>query len=78
MTKAVALIDNFGYFQIITASGRQVIKPDEVADNGVIHIVDKVLLPPHGTVTDIVANDPVFSILKAAVLAAGLDSVLAG
>ena len=45
-----------------------------IATNGVIHIIEKVLFP---TITDIVVDDPNFSILKAAVVRAGLADDLA-
>ena len=47
---------------------------DLIASNGVIHIIEKVLIPP--TITDIVVEDPNFSILKAAVVKAGLATAL--
>jgi transforming growth factor-beta-induced protein len=45
--------------------------------NGVIHVIDKVLLPPSQSLVDIAAGNPAFSILVSAVQAAGLDGVLA-
>lgn len=37
--------------QRVRVDGANVIKPDVVASNGVIHVVDRVLLPPAGTVS---------------------------
>lgn len=67
------------------------ISVDNIADNGVVHVIDKVLLPidlegnDAGTITDIVAasgpgfdNDGAdFDILLEAVVTAGLDGTLA-
>lgn len=50
---------------------------DVMAKNGVIHIIDSVLLPPQQTITDQVASDPELSTLLAAVSAAGLGNALA-
>ena len=50
---------------------------DISASNGVIHVISKVLMP--ATIKDIVVLDPNFSILKAAVVRAGLaDAVATG
>ena len=54
-----------------------VITADLIASNGVVHIIDAVLLPPMGTVTDYVADTDTLSTLETAVLAAELDSILA-
>lgn len=51
---------------------------DIVTDNGVVHVIDAVLLPPRTTVVDVVVNSPDHSILEAAVLAADLDGTLSG
>ena len=45
--------------------------------NGVIHVIDRVLLPPGQSLVDIAAGNPAFSILVTAVKAAGLDGALA-
>lgn len=49
---------------------------DIIATNGVIHVVEKVLTP--ATIKDLVVLDPNFSILKTAVIRAGLADALNG
>ncbi len=49
---------------------------DITASNGVIHVIDKVLLPP--TVVGIAINNPVFSILVEAAVKADLAGTLSG
>ena len=54
---------------------------DIQADNGVVHVIDAVLLPPAPqptTVVDIVVNSDVHNTLEAAVIAAGLADDLSG
>ncbi|MBP06152.1 MAG: beta-Ig-H3/fasciclin, partial [Chloroflexi bacterium] len=51
---------------------------DLVADNGVVHVIDAVLLPPTNTIYDIVSNSPDHTTLKAAIDACSLDGVLSG
>ena len=58
----------------ILINGVKVKKADLIATNGVIHVISKVLMP--ATITDIVIWDPKFSILKAAVVKAGLADAL--
>ena len=54
----------------------QVTTADLVADNGVVHVLDAVLLPPSGTVVDVVVNSEDHTILETAVVAAGLTEAL--
>ncbi|MFO7370109.1 MAG: fasciclin domain-containing protein [Bacteroidales bacterium] len=51
---------------------------DIEVDNGVVHVIDAVLLPPAVTVVDIVVNSAAHDTLEAAVIAAGLADDLAG
>ena len=61
----------------------QVIITDIIASNGVIHVLDSVLLPPQeeeslGTIVDIAVADGRFETLVAAVVAADLAETLSG
>ena len=54
---------------------------DIVGANGVVHVIDAVLLPPPptpATVVDIIVNSPAHNVLEAAVVAAGLVEALSG
>ena len=62
------------------SSPASILIPDVVTANGAVHVIDQVLLPNGGNVTksitDIVVENPNFSLLKAAVIRAGLASAL--
>ncbi len=49
-----------------------------MTDNGVVHVIDAVLIPARTTVVDVVVNSNVHNTLKAAVIAAGLVETLQG
>ena len=68
------------FLQVITATGSQVTLADQMASNGVIHVVDRVMFPaPTETVTGLVKSLPtLFSTLLTALMAAGLDDTLNG
>ncbi len=51
---------------------------DIPADNGIVHVIDAVLLPPTNTVVDIIVNSDDHNTLEAAVIAAELDDDLSG
>ena len=55
-----------------------IVATDIVASNGVIHVIDKVLLPPDKTIVQTAMAVPAFSILVDAVVAAGLVDTLSG
>jgi uncharacterized surface protein with fasciclin (FAS1) repeats/predicted lipoprotein with Yx(FWY)xxD motif len=63
----------------VFVNGAQVIIPDLEAGNGVVHVIDAVLLPPvPETVVDIVVNSDVHETLETAVIAAELADDLSG
>ena len=59
-----------------------VVVADIIADNGVVHVIDAVLLPPApeptNTILDIVVNSDDHDTLEVAVIAAGLAETLSG
>jgi len=61
----------------VTINGATVIMADVKASNGVVHVIDKVLLPPKAKdIVDIAASTGKFNTLLAAAKAAGLVSTL--
>jgi uncharacterized surface protein with fasciclin (FAS1) repeats len=60
----------------------EVVQTDVLADNGVIHVIDSVLLPPDiafpGTLVDAVSSYPAFDTLVGAVASAELVNALQG
>ena len=51
---------------------------DIITDNGVVHVIDAVLLPPTTTVVDVIVGSDDHNVLEAAVIAAELDDDLSG
>jgi uncharacterized surface protein with fasciclin (FAS1) repeats len=77
----IVKIDSAGAgLQITDGRNRKsnIVKADVLASNGVIHAIDKVLLPPDKTVVQTAVANPDFSILVEAVTAAGLADTLNG
>lgn len=56
-------------------NGVAVVKADITARNGVIHVIDRVLMPPVGNIVQTVVANPAYSYLVAAVLRASQGSV---
>jgi len=67
------LINSDGVF----INNAKVTVADVIADNGVVHVIDAVLLPP-ATVADVIVNSPILTTLEAAAGAAGLVPTLQG
>ena len=67
-------INNDGVF----INDAQVTMTDLQADNGVVHVINAVLLPPPATFVEIIVNSPDHETLEAAVIAAELDDDLSG
>ncbi len=64
---------------VVTINGIQVIITDIIASNGVIHVIEQVLLPPaEPTIVELAAADGRFSTLVGALQATGLDEALSG
>ncbi|MFT3705227.1 MAG: fasciclin domain-containing protein [Agriterribacter sp.] len=58
----------------VSVNGANVVKADIMASNGVIHAINKVLIPPPGTIVALAAANADFSFLVAAVLRASEGS----
>lgn len=68
---ALTITDGRNRSALITATDLQ-------AKNGVVHLVDKVILPPNKNIVETAQSLPQFSVLVEAVVAADLQSVLSG
>nr|KAG5705886.1 hypothetical protein BaRGS_030776 [Batillaria attramentaria] len=67
----------FGYRQrVVTVQCAPVITTDVPACNGVAHVISQLLIPPTGTVVDVLVADPNYSTLVELVQAAGLVGAL--
>merc|ERR1712168_713316 len=65
--------------KIATINGAKVTKADQMATNGVIHVINRVMFPiPMGSVVDVVVKDQDFSTLLKAVQTAKLATTLSG
>ena len=60
------------------ASASNITATNTMATNGVVHVIDQVLLPLPGTIAAQVSSNPNFTLLKAAVVKGGLAATLDG
>jgi uncharacterized surface protein with fasciclin (FAS1) repeats len=65
-------------FDVFRVGGANVRRPDIMASDGIIHVVDRVILPPNSSIVDLAVGSEALSTLVAAVKAAGLVDTLAG
>lgn len=73
-TKLFASRNTNGVF----VNGLRVVQPNVEARNGVVHVIEKVLIPPTQTIAGIATSDTSFSFLVAAVVKLGLVPTLSG
>jgi transforming growth factor-beta-induced protein len=64
--------------EMLKVNDSQVVLADIDASNGVIHVIDAVLLPPQKNILDIATENGSFTTLLAAIQAAGLEDTLKG
>ncbi|XZE56855.1 fasciclin domain-containing protein [Planctomycetaceae bacterium SH139] len=62
----------------VTVDSSKVVQTDILCSNGIIHVIDSVLLPESGTIVEVASNTGSFGTLLAAANAAGLVSTLNG
>lgn len=62
----------------VMVDGANIVATDVACSNGVIHVIDTVILPVDGTIVDVAAKNGSFNTLVAAVKAAGLVETLSG
>jgi uncharacterized surface protein with fasciclin (FAS1) repeats len=62
----------------VMVDGANVVSTDIACSNGVIHVIDGVMLPVQGTIVDVAVSNGSFNTLVAAVKAAGLVETLSG
>ncbi|KAH3788436.1 hypothetical protein DPMN_166580 [Dreissena polymorpha] len=65
-------------FQVRTAEGVKILAFDKICDNGVIHTLAGVMMPPDGDIVNIVSNHNETSTLLSLAVAAGIASALQG
>ena len=64
--------------QVVTIQGSTITEFDKQASNGVIHVIEKVMLPPQGDIVDIVGLTSDVSTLLSLVQQAGIANALKG
>ncbi|XP_033731032.1 transforming growth factor-beta-induced protein ig-h3-like [Pecten maximus] len=68
----------YSHNHVITVEGSRITHFDNEADNGYVHIIDTVMMPPEGSIVDIVAGASELSTLLSKVKSANLVSALQG
>jgi len=66
----------YSHVNKVTIEGSEIIEFDRNASNGVIHVINKVMVPPTGDIVDIVANKTSLTTLLSLVQQAGIAHAL--
>ncbi|KAH3858190.1 hypothetical protein DPMN_100809 [Dreissena polymorpha] len=70
--------NTYQHNHVTTAQGYQIIFFDKTADNGVIHVITNIMMPPKGDIVNIVSNDNETSTLLSFAVTAGIVGALQG
>ena len=62
----------------LTIAGAKLLKTDVPSDRGIVHVIDRIMMPETRSIAEVVSEDPRLSILLKAVTAAGLARQLSG
>ena len=71
-----ARINVYNHNNKVTIQGSVISQFDIAASNGIIHVLDSVMLAPTGNIVDYVSNEPEFSTLLSLVLQTGIADTL--
>ncbi|VDI39396.1 transforming growth factor-beta-induced protein [Mytilus galloprovincialis] len=70
--------NTYSHNHAVTVEGSKISKFDLSASNGVVHVIEKVMMPPTGDIVDLVVGNSDLSTLLAQVQSAGLATALKG
>lgn len=73
---AGARFNIYTHNNVVTIQACVISQPDVMASNGIIHVIDSVMMPPSGNLVDYVAGNPDLATLLSLVKTAGLAGAL--
>uniref|UniRef100_A0A8W8L1W7 FAS1 domain-containing protein n=1 Tax=Magallana gigas TaxID=29159 RepID=A0A8W8L1W7_MAGGI len=68
----------YNHNNVVTVEGSKITHFDLTASNGMVHVIDTVMMPPTGSIVDLVAGNSDLSTLLSKVQSAGLAGALQG
>ncbi|XP_052722442.1 transforming growth factor-beta-induced protein ig-h3-like [Crassostrea angulata] len=68
----------YNHNHVVTVEGSKITHFDLTASNGMVHVIDTVMMPPTGSIVDLVAGNSDLSTLLSKVQSAGLAGALQG
>uniref|UniRef100_A0A8W8L0B9 FAS1 domain-containing protein n=1 Tax=Magallana gigas TaxID=29159 RepID=A0A8W8L0B9_MAGGI len=68
----------YNHNNVVTVEGSKITHFDLTASNGMVHVIDTVMMPPTGSIVDLVAGNSHLSTLLSLVQSAGLAGALQG